>query len=341
MNLNERIAALVKLGDWLNKPENNFELELLYEKAEGDNKWFSIQNSKFTLEHISNYFLRKDILEQWTNTYPTIENNPKAKNVGLILAGNIPAVGFHDILCSFITGNISIIKYSDKDKIILPFLIQKLVELEPAANNYFHKVERIENIDKLIATGSDNSSRYFDYYFSKFDHIIRSNRNSVAIIHGDETSADLSKLAEDIFRYYGLGCRSVSKIYVPKTFDLEFFMQEMDKMSDELLSNSKYKNNFDYNRSVYLLNGTKHWCNDSLIIIEDPSLLSRISVLHFEFYDNTEALINQILNIKDRIQCIVSNKYISELNTIPLGESQNPEISEYADGVDTIEFLLK
>jgi hypothetical protein len=349
MTFEERCAAMGKLGDWLLSPENQSELEMLYRRTFADNGWFSSDQSSYAIHQIASCFLKEKALLEWASA--DIKHYPQAvqQKVGLILAGNIPAVGFHDLLCCFISGHKALIKYSDKDKLLIPFLIKKLIELSPNSAEYLEPVDRLQQVDKVIATGSDNSSRYFEHYFANVPHIIRANRNSVAVLHGDETAEDLAALGEDIFRYYGLGCRSVSKIYVPLDFKLEYFMEQMDKFSPLQLSNSKYQNNFDYNRSVYLLNGTKHWCNDSLILMEDKSMLSRIATLHFEYYDSKEKLVEDMLELLPKIQCIVSKYRLQKypvqegdfLTTFKPGESQLPKLNDYADAVDTLLFLLQ
>ena len=340
MNIEKRCEALGKLGDWLKAPENTATLEALYYRTAAENNWFLQKESGFVIAQIADSFLNREALQKWVAAYPVLAKESAQKAVGLVLAGNIPAVGFHDVLCTFVAGYKALIKFSDKDKVLIPFLIEKLKELEPETAPYFEVIERLRDVDMVIATGSDNSARYFERYFEKTPHIIRGNRNSVAVLHGDENAEDLAALGGDIFRYFGLGCRSVSKIYVPKDFKLEYFMEQMDLFSDEVLVNFKYKNNYDYNRSVYLLNGTVHWCNDSLILMEEQSLLSRIATLHFEYYASENELVAKLGELQSKIQCIVSKYPIPGMNTLPLGQSQLPNLNDYADGVDTMAFLL-
>jgi len=341
MNIEKRCEALGQLGDWLKAPENTAALEALFFRTASENSWFSLQESSFAIAQIAHCFLNTNALRAWVAHYPALAKELPQKSVGLVLAGNIPAVGFHDLLCTFVVGYKALIKFSDKDKVLIPFLIEKLMELSPETASYFEAIERLRGADMVIATGSDNSARYFERYFEKIPHIIRGNRNAVAVLHGDENVEDLAALGGDIFRYFGLGCRSVSKIYVPKDFKLEYFMEQMDLFSDKVLANSKYNNNYDYNRSVYLLNGTVHWCNYSLILMEDSSLLSRIATLHFEYYTSKNELIEKLGELQSKIQCIVSKYPILGINTVPLGQSQLPNLNDYADRVDTIKFLLE
>lgn len=335
MNLNERCAALGKLGKWL--IDNEESLGGLFQKAFSENGWFDADQCRCAIKQAATEFFDEEKLFSWAAQY--IDENAFSKNIGIIMAGNIPAVGLHDFISVFIRGHKALVKFSDKDKVIIRFLLDKLEALSPGAAAYFEIIDRLQSADAVIATGSDNSSRYFEYYFSKMPSIIRGNRNSIAILDGKENAADLALLAEDIFRYYGLGCRSVSKIYLPRDFNFEFFMQEMDAFSYQLLLNSKYKNNFDYNRSVFLLNQTPHLCNDALILAEDSSLQSRIATLHYEFYDSLETLEENLHELRSKIQCIVSRTALKTFETLSFGQSQQPKLDDYADGVNTMEFL--
>jgi len=335
MNLKERCAALGKLGNWLK--DNEESLDGLYRKAFSENGWFDADQCRYAMKQAVVLFFNEEKLLYWAEQ--NVEESSHPKNIGIIMAGNIPAVGVHDFISVFVSGHKALIKCSDKDKVLISFLLNKLEELSPGAATYFEIIERLQVADAVIATGSDNSSRYFEYYFSKMPSIIRGNRNSIAILNGKENAADLALLAEDIFRYFGLGCRSVSKIYVPRNFNFEFFMQEMDAFSYQLLLNSKYKNNFDYNRSVYLLNQTPHLCNDSLILAEDSSLQSRIATLNYEFYDSIEKLEENLQELRPKIQCIVSKIGLKTFETLPFGQSQQPTLEDYADGIDTMKFL--
>jgi hypothetical protein len=336
MDLKERCAALGKLGKWLKNHENG--LAELYQQAYRDNGWFDSDQCRFAFKQLANAYFDENDLLNWAKKY--VDNKIIApKRIGIIMAGNIPAVGLHDLISVFLSGHKALIKFSEKDKVLISFLLAKLEELSPGASASFEIIERLQAADAVIATGSDNSSRYFEYYFSKMPSIIRGNRNSIGILNAKETASDLSLLAEDIFRYYGLGCRSVSKIYVPRDFDFEFFMEQMDTFSFQLLLNSKYKNNFDYNRSIFLLNQTSHLCNDSLILAEDTSLQSRIATLHFEFYDSLESLEISLHELNSKIQCVVSSCALKTIATLPFGQSQQPKLDDYADGIDTMEFL--
>ena len=252
------------------------------------------------------------------------------------MAGNIPLVGFHDFLCVLLSGNNVLAKLSSNDKVLLPYLSNYLIQQEPSLAARIAFTEgKMEGFDAVIATGSNNTSRYFEYYFGKKPNIIRKNRNSIAILTGKESTEELTALGEDIFRYYGLGCRNVSKIYVPKGYDFEPFFNAIFSYKD-IVDQHKYANNYDYNKAVYLMSNFKILDNGFLILKEDDGQASPISVLFYAYYDAEETLEQELNAQEEQIQCIVSKK-----GGIGFGETQKPKLHDYADGVDTMEFLLK
>jgi hypothetical protein len=340
MKLAARLESLAKLGNFLKSDYGKDELQAVYRRAEFENGWFRVDQAQHAIEQISQQFLDAAKLEKWIANYPDFQEPSNPKTIGLVLAGNIPAVGFHDILCCFVAGHKAQIKYSEKDKVLIPYLLKQLSILNPETSAYFEKVDRLNAFDAVVATGSDNASRYFEHYFSAYPNIIRKNRNSIAILNGEETDDELRALSEDVFRYFGLGCRSVSKLFVPEHFDFENFMRVMDEFSD-IMKHNKYKNNFDYNRSIYLLNNQKHLANYSLTLLESPSLLSRISTLHYETYRDQEDLMQKLKPSLNALQLIVGNIELEGLDILPLGSSQQPSLSDYADNVDTIKFLMQ
>ena len=271
--------------------------------------------------------------------YPLLQEKRNAKRIGVITAGNIPLVGFHDFLSVLISGNIFVGKLSSKDDKLLPNVIDLLIEIEPKFKNYiFISENKLENFDAVIATGSNNSARYFEYYFGKYPHIIRKNRNSVAVITGNETTVDLQLLADDIFLYFGLGCRSVSKLFLPDGYNLDNIFRNSLKYK-EVINHNKYANNYDYNRAIYLLNLTEFKDNGIMLMKEDINMASPISVVYFENYSKLETIKQRLDIEKDNIQCIVADKTVIN-EAIPFGESQKPQLWDYADNVDTINFLL-
>ena len=300
------------------------------------NSWFSQTNLFFAIENWSS-LLNTDSLNKWTSNY-NFENTTQ-KKVAIIMAGNIPLVGFHDFLCALICGHKIIVKQSSNDKHLLPFLVHYLYKVAPELKDTISFLEqKLEGFDAVIATGSDNTARYFEYYFKDKPSIIRKNRNSLAILTGKETKEDLLQLSNDIFQYYGLGCRSVSKLFVPQDYDFDAFFEAMYHWHP-IIEGAKYANNYDYNKAVYLMSEFKMLENGFLMVKEDPSYASPIATLFYERYESIEDLLDILDDDSDKIQCIVSNK-LSEKH-LAFGSTQNPTLDDYADGIDTVDFLLK
>lgn len=336
--LKERIDLINKAGDKLREAFDDPNYASVFSMAESSNHWFTQSNIKKSIDAICAKYTAPDKLAQWVSKYSIPENN-KPKKLGLLLAGNIPFVGIHDVIAGFVAGHQMHIKFSDKDSYLMPFFIKLITEENEKAASYFTEVERMNGIDLVIATGSNNTSRYFEYYFGKMPNIIRKNRVSVAVLGQETSMEELKMLGEDVFSYFGLGCRNISKMYLPKGYKIEKVMEAFEDWKEWVLHN-KYKNNFDYNYAIYLLNKTKFFTNGSLITIEDESIYSRISCLHFSYYDSLEELETSLDGLKDQLQCVVSNIELEKVNTQAFGSSQAPELWEYADGVDTMEFLI-
>ena len=303
--------------------------------SQSHNGWFTPEQVYFSVQSWANA-LTDENLNKWLSNYNLIENEPKT--VGLILAGNIPLVGFHDFLSVLISGHKVLVKTSSNDQHLIKFLANYIIAVNPDFENYITFTDgKLENFDAVIATGSNNTARYFEYYFKDKPSIIRKNRNSVAVLTGDETKEDLINLGEDIFRYFGLGCRNVSKLFVPKGYDFKDFFEAIYEYKDVIFY-EKYSNNYDYNKAVFLMSNFKLLDNEFLTLKEDSSYASPISSMFYEYYDDIEVLKSQLKNDADQIQCIVSNDIIE--NSILFGKTQKPELWDYADNVDTIAFLL-
>lgn len=336
MTLAERIDLLVYLGTYLQS--NDEKLEQLLRKSYHHNPWFTKENYENALNAVNTSFLQRDQLEKWVGHYD-FDKTKGGKKIGLILAGNIPLVGFHDFVSVFLTGHHSKIKISDKDKFVLPHLVEKMTEQDARMKEYVEFIERLSGFDGVIATGSNNSARYFEAYFGKYPNIIRKNRTAVAVLEGNETEAELFELGNDIFKYFGLGCRNVSKIYVPKDYNFDLFMETMHKFNDLALHN-KYKNNFDYNFTLFILNQRHHLNNGCILLVEDESLHSRIASLHYEYYSASSDVQEKLTAKQNEIQCVVSKMKFDQVSNVDFGQAQQPGLMDYADGVDTIEFLL-
>lgn len=338
MTLNRRIEILGQLGYVLNTDEEG--LEKAINQAYIENRWFTKESSKNAIKSIASEFLDKGNLKQWTSAYD-ISNQFSDTKVGLVLAGNIPLVGFHDVMCVFLSGHRSIIKLSSKDTALFTYVIDNLYRIDPKVKEYIVTAERLSGFDAVIATGSNNSGRYFDAYFGKYPHIIRKNRNAIGILNGSETKEDFIALGKDIFTYFGLGCRNVSKIYVPEGYKFDDFLGALHDEYKEIVHHNKYKNNFDHNNALFLLNKVKFLMNGCLIIREDEQIASRIACLHYEYFDDESTLINTLQEKSEAIQCVVSKDKLKGIDTFGFGEAQTPSLSDYADGIDTMKFLTQ
>jgi len=348
MNIVNRINAFAKLGDILRNPDTSIyhsfnseiiQLHNLTLNSSNYNPWFTAENIKDAILAIG-HSLKSAKIEKWL--CPFVDNElepPIPKTIGVVMAGNIPLVGFHDFISVMMSGNKILAKLSSDDKHLLPLVAKMLIKIEPEFENQIEFTsEKLENFDAIIATGSNNTSRYFDYYFGKYPHIIRKNRNGVAVLNGDETTAELFELGRDIFSFFGLGCRNVSKLFVPKGYDFEKFFQAIEDYKN-VINHSKYVNNYDYNKSIFLVNKVKHLDNGFLLLKSDTAFSSPISVVYYEEYEGFTGLNQILLENNEQIQCVVSiEKNIT--HCIPPGTSQMPELWDYADGIDTLEFLI-
>jgi len=327
------------------------DFENLIQLSQSHNGWYTPENVYFSIQSWAKA-LTEENLDQWLSVYNIPfdctstslsinykgDKTKKSKNIGLILAGNIPLVGFHDFLSVLITGNNVLIKTSSNDQFLLPFLAKYLIAIEPEFSSKITFVEgKLENFDAVIATGSNNTARYFEYYFKEKPSIIRKNRNSVAVLNGKESKEQLAALGEDIFRYFGLGCRNVSKIFVPKGYSFTTFFEAIFEYQN-VIHYEKYANNYDYNKAVFLMSNFKLLDNGFLTIKEDSSYASPISSVFYEYYDAIEDLQLRLQTEHEQIQCIVSNDLVE--NSIAFGQTQKPNLWDYADNVDTISFLL-
>ena len=306
----------------------------LIELSQSHNGWFTPEQVLHSIQSWARA-LTEDNLNQWLSNYDFSKIEPK--KVGLILAGNIPLVGFHDFLSVLISGHNVLVKTSSNDQHLLKFLANYLIAVEPNLNSKITFVEgKLEGFDAVIATGSNNTARYFEYYFKDKPSIIRKNRNSVAVLNGTETFEDLVGLGEDIFRYFGLGCRNVSKLFVPKDYNFDNFFKAMYEYRD-VIQYEKYANNYDYNKAVFLMSNFQLLDNEFLTIKEDVSYASPISSVFYEFYENLEEIKSRLNADAEQIQCVVSNNLIE--NSVAFGQTQQPKLWDYADNVDTLAFL--
>ena len=343
-NLKERIKSFHDLGilfreNFTNKkiktfPKWDLILNQKLELANLYNSWFTPSNLKLSLKYWGN-ILQKRILENWLSNYKLKIRNHKT--IAIIMAGNIPIVGFHDLVCSMLLNFKCLIKLSSDDKILIPFIVDFLEFRNPNIKSRItFQVNTLKKFDAVIATGSDNSNKYFEFYFKNYPNLLRKTRHSIAVLDGNETDQDLSLLSNDIFNYFGLGCRSVSKVFIPLGYDLDLLFNAFYKHK-EVINHNKYANNFDYNKAVFLMSEDKFVENGFIILKEESKLGSPIGCLYYQYYDDLNYIYKSIKEKSDKIQCVVSN----DKNTVAFGSTQCPKLEDYADNIDTLDFLLK
>tara|TARA_B100001142_G_scaffold249834_1_gene249856 strand:+ start:1022 stop:2026 length:1005 start_codon:yes stop_codon:yes gene_type:complete len=333
MNLKERISVFVKLGEYLKNEIHEQDSEQLH-LAEIKNPWFTKENITHSLNAWYEQ-LNEETISSWLNPYKLGEVKQQ-KKVLIVMAGNIPLVGFHDFLTVLICGHKVVVKMSSNDSVLLKILISKLISITP----YFkQQIEFIDDIrkrkfDAVIATGSDSSAKHFNYYFKDCKRIIRNSRRSIAILDGSENAEELEGLASDVFAYFGLGCRNISKLFLPIGFDLDILFKVFYEYA-YLLEHKKYANNYDYNKSILLMGNNEIVENGFLLLKEDRSMFSPVAMLYYEFYDDRSVVDAFIKENADKLQCIVSRQ------DLPFGSTQTPHLWDYADGIDTVAFLKK
>ncbi len=329
MDLAQRIDLLAELGKYM--VSGNDSWQAAKQKASEENTWFQPEFIELAVNNIAAGFLQKKKLEAWTGQYQLPDENREPKNTGIVMAGNIPLVGFHDFLCAFISGHRQTVKPSSKDGTLIRHLVEQLYAFDIAVQDHVSFADMLKGCDAYIATGSNNSARYFEYYFGKYPHIIRRNRTSAAILNGSESKQELEKLADDVYLYFGLGCRNVTKLYVPENYDFVHLLDAFNKYR-YLADSNKYRNNYDYQLALHMLNKKYYMTNGSVILSENNACFSPISVLHYEYYKYHETVLDTLAGNPD-IQCIIGQ------NHLPFGRAQQPGLTDYADGVDTLQFL--
>lgn len=328
MELKQRIYLMEKLGIYI--LEKGEALEEACMRAEQQNPWFSQEFISLSLKNIAQAYLQKNILEKWVAKYP-VADNVSTKKIGLTLAGNIPLVGFHDLLCVFVSGHHAILKLSSKDEVLFTHFISMLNEWDAEVSKLITISSDLKSCDAYIATGSNNSARYFEFYFKKYPHIIRRNRTSVAILSGLEDEHTLSLLADDMMLYYGMGCRNVSHVFVPHEYDFLPLLKALKKYNS-IAEFYKYKNNYDYRLAILLMNQLNYMDSGGILLVEHESLFAPVSCIYYSFYDDEKNTREALLQ-NENIQCLVGD------GGIPFGTTQQPNIDDYADGVDTMQFL--
>ena len=332
-----KFNALGNLRTWL--LSDPIEWQEVKRIAHQKNPWFTQMEIDRATQAICQDLISEQALNHIIEKYD-LNGSPRTKKTGLILAGNIPMVGWHDIQCVYLSGHPGLIKYSSKDDVLIPFLLKKLSRWDPELTDQIHSVERLHGMDAVIATGSNNTGRYFQEYFKNYPHIIRGHRNSVAILDGTETDNELALIGEDILSFYGLGCRNVTKLYLPSAYDIPNFLKILEEQFSYVKDHNKYINNLEYNYAIWLLNKEEFLASSVLLMKKNDSLLARIASVNYSSYDDRDQLVQELSSRKDQIQCIVTKKEIPGMNTIWPGKAQHPAWNDYADDLDTMEFLM-
>jgi len=334
MTLEEKIDILDRTGGWI---RSGFPEEIIT-KATIQNAWFTKTNIRRALDAVAGQYFDSKAIKAWLSHY-TIPEKASQKTIGLVLAGNIPMVGIHDVICTFLAGHTSKIKFAEKDSVLIPVILNYMASLHSDVKQNFDIVDKLKEYDAVIATGSNQTAVYFSRYFSHVPHIIRKNRHAIAVINGQENMSDLKNLADDIFLYFGLGCRNVSKLLVPSGYDFGPLLATFNDFEDIMLHH-KYSNNYDYNKALYLLNREPFLEHPCILLKEAEGVSSRIACLHFQYYRSTTEITYFIEKHKDEIQCVVGDLKNELPDLIPFGYAQQPSADTYADGVDTMAFLL-
>ena len=336
MTVEERIKTFSELGNRIVDFQNPIVKGALH-KAYQENQWFTVDNSKKAIESIAFELLDQSKLEQWVSHYDltSIGN----KSIGLVLAGNIPLVGFHDLLCTIISGHKAVVKTSSKDDALVKMIVDQLTGINPDISDYITTTDKLEGFDAVIATGSNNTAQHFEYYFKDYPKIIRKNRVSVALLSGHESKEELTQMSDDVFSYFGLGCRNISKIYIPNNFNIDDLFAAFYPYKD-IINHHKYNNNYAYNEAIWLMGQDEFLTNGFIVMKEDSSLYSRIASIYYERYNDIENVVSTLIEQQDSIQCISTNMDISDIGAVPLGSCQSPTLSDYADHINTMEFLI-
>lgn len=337
MTLQDRKDSLIALGTYLDS--NDQELDMVVAKVQRKNPWFIKEHVYQSIEAIKGAFLSESAVEKWTQNYVIPEQTKGV--IALVLAGNIPAVGWHDILSVYITGHVAQIKLSKKDDVLIPFLIEKMVVINPENASYLQVVDTLKDFDKVIATGSNNTSVYFQQYFGKYPHIIRKNRSSVGIVGANESIEQIQQLGVDVFSYFGMGCRNVSFLWIHQSVSKERILKIWQEQFESLKQHTKYMNNYDYNYAVSLLNKDDFLINDIVMLKKSAQLHARIAVVHYQEYEDIQEIETYITAHQNEIQCVVSSIDLNVCSCVEPGTAQKPSLMDYPDGVDVVQFLTE
>lgn len=337
LTLGQRIAGLAALGTRLTQQLGSSEIEPVLSRAAAENGWFSPDQSRAAIQSLAEDMLKSETLNAWASRY-ALEDKIVSKKIGLVMAGNIPLVGMHDLFAVLLSGHRALIVASSKDEVLTEWMISQIEIASPGLGKFIEIAEKLTRADAVIATGSNNTMKYFQQYFSKKPHILRGSKTSAAVITGKETEEDFEALGREIFSFYGLGCRNVSKLFVPEGYD---FVPMLDafRLFAPVVENNKYWHNYEYYKAIYLVNRTVHLDTGFLLVKADTASASPPGNLFYQTYGPAEPLAEE-LSAGKQWQCIYSAGKVDGVKTLPFGEGQHPNPWDYADNTDTIAFLL-
>lgn len=302
------------------------------------NPWLTVENQRLAIQAICDHFLQQPLLEAWSSGY-AVADEVRPRRVGIVMAGNIPLVGFHDFMCTFVSGHLAVVKCSEKDPWLFPLLVRQLIAIDARAEAYVVLADRLNDVDAIMATGSNNTARYFEAYFGHKPHIIRRNRSGLAVLSGQESHEDLLALCKDVFTYFGLGCRNVSSLWVPAGYDFTPLMEALYEHR-EIVLHSKYKNNFDYHYASLVLNRQPFLANGCVMLLENPQIASPMAMLYYQYYEQVSELPERLRAAAADIQVVVSAVPLpQDIHARSFGQAQQPQLADYADGIDTMAFL--
>ena len=315
---------------------NNTLLDRAFEDSLRLNPLFTINMQHEALKIICKKFLNINCLHNWLTPYKELLFE-RESTVGIVMAGNLPLVGFHDFLVTMASGSRAQIKLSGKDR-LLPALFEMLCEINPYWRARVAFTEHLpENIDLLIATGGEEASKFFKSEYDEIPKIVRSSRSSIAILKGDETIDELRRLSDDIFLYYGMGCRSVSTLLVPFGYTFELLIEAF-KNKENAITSEDYLSAYRYQKALAAMNKSGYSDGGFYILREHSSFPPPMGVLNVLTYRNVDQINEFIDSNKLHLQCVVNRKFNN--SNIEFGEAQYPSLDEYADGVNSLEFLL-
>lgn len=328
MELAQRLDMLVQLQAYM--LGNDAQWQAAKENAYEKNGWFIPQFIELSIKNIATHLLSRAGLQQWASKY-NIPNQRSPLTVGIVMPGNLPLAGFYDFLCTFVAGHRQRIKLSTNDDVLLKHLVAQMGSWNAAVHELVMFDDMLKGCDAYITTGKQNIES-LKKYLSKYPHIIHRTGSAVAILYGHETRQQLELLADDVFQYFGQGCLNITKLYVPREYDFIPLLKVFDKYGF-LIDHNKYKNNYDYQLALLILNKGFYMTNGSILLTESASISSPVARLHFEYYTDEKDVIDSLADPG-------LAQVIAGTNQAPFGRAQQSVVCDQG-GAATLQFLLE